>query len=151
MQLELLHESTPETEPNDLPEEAGTIVRGGAVSGEMGSDTDVDIYAFTALPGELVEFEVHAGVSGSLSATRVPRLGSSLIPGLRIRDADGVEVAYSTGMLSCAIARRTTNPRPTIEVAFIAVDGGDHTLEVVLEDALGSVDRTYVIDWVTGP
>lgn len=101
----------PETEPNNTRDKPGELKSGQTITGVIDSINDIDTYRLPMEKGETWVFETIAG-----------RIGSPLIPSVRITNATGREVAFQDTLA-------TADPR----TVFTARESG--TYFVTLRDA----------------
>jgi hypothetical protein len=122
LRLHRVQSSEFEVEPNDSIATATPFPAGGKITGTLSSDSDLDLYSFSASAGELVIFSIEAGFAEAFELTT---WGSTLIPTLTLLDASNVTLTTADGS-----TRGTNTGLYLVEVSFVAPADGSYAIQV---------------------
>jgi hypothetical protein len=129
MAREKAPKSTSEQEPNDAVGEAKAIQLPAVIDGVIGSDGDLDRFAFTAKKGEKLQFEVFSR-----------RLGFGLDSHLAITDKSGKQLAENDDR---------SRDKPDSNVVWTSLADGDYA--VAIRDIRGRGSSQFQYRLVAGP
>ncbi|NOT31558.1 MAG: hypothetical protein HOP15_14010 [Planctomycetes bacterium] len=136
--------ANPESEPNDAAADAGAFDLGGRSAGAIASVGDVDLFAFDAVRGVPVVFACFADNVAPDGYFELNGFGSALDPVLRVRTADGTQLAEVLPSLGTALG--SSDGLPTLSLAFLPPASGTYYLEVADEFGNFGTDFTYVLE-----
>jgi len=150
-QLVLLKQGTFETESNDTPGTADAIPVGNRVAGVIDSSSDVDVYSFTALAGEVVTFSIYAGPPGPTGSNGFVQnfafLGTAeLAPDLEVVTSVGTVLAATDYFGNFCTGESITNGSATSEITFVAPSAGTFYVRVSSADGTGSAEHIYLLE-----
>lgn len=151
IRLERFAAADVEVEPNEVLLDANRFGGLGRVHGVIEGTLDEDTYSFEAEAGEFVSIAIYADLYPGLlpysnGFFELSGHGSTLAPGLEIRDAAGTLAltVYETDGL-CVSGESITNGLATLEAAIIAPTTGTYFVTVFSQFELTVDDRPYYV------
>jgi hypothetical protein len=154
LRLERVTTSSREVEPNDTPATATVVPATGWISGAILNAGKQDHYKVHAEAGQLMTVSL-LGAAGEGLGTLLSDWGSSLMPGLEIRDSSGNLLSATSAdrkgstnfaeTLQHPLFAQIGNAPPTVQASFRAPAAGDMDIAVSDADGQGGANYFYAL------
>ncbi len=151
IQLVLHLDADFEVESNDTPGLADPIPGFGRVAGVIDTSGDVDVFSFSAIEGEIVNFSVHAAMGAWAFTTGIGYMshndyGSFMLPDLEIINSSGTVLDATPIAGANFTGESMTNGLATSGITFRAPTAGTFYVRVISDDGLGGPEYLYLLE-----
>lgn len=151
IQLVQFMDSDFESEPNDTTANASAFGGLDRVSGVIVTDGDADLFSFTAVQGEVINFSVHAAMGAWAFTTGIGYVnhddyGSFVLPDLEIVNSGGALLDSTPFQGANFTGESMTNGLASSGITFLAPSTGTFYVRVVDTGGFGGPEFLYLLE-----